>query len=118
MPLDWARHADPAQLTQDAPAGTPARGIGPGPYVASALGDLADAVTTVGALRRPNVREGNPLMGNSLPRLLALKGAGSVGFLLALRQVAKYHPTLAKWLGYGNGIGKGVIAARNTQVGR
>lgn len=117
MPFDLARHADPALLTQDAPAGTPARGIGAGPYVASALGDLADAVTTVGALRRGG-RESNPVLGNSLGRLLAIKGAGSVGYLVVLRQLAKSHPTLAKWMWYGNGIGKGAVAVHNARVAR
>mgnify|MGYP001603554268 CR=1 FL=1 len=118
MPFHWEHLADPAALSQDAPV-QPAKksGMGPWPYVASAAGDGLDLWSTAASLSRGG-REANPLLGSSLKTIVPLKAAGSVGFLLALRQVAKHHPTLAKWLGYGNGIGKGAIALHNHRVAR
>lgn len=120
-PAAIERYADPARLTQDAPAPAPTMkkgGIGPWPYVASALGDGLDALTTVQAIRSGRGREANPILGRGLPMQMAVKAAGSVGILWALRRIARDHPTLAKIIGYGNGIGKGALAVRNTQVGR
>lgn len=118
MPLDWAAHADPAALTQDAPV-QPAKtsGMGPWPYVASAAGDGLDLLTTAQALSRGG-RETNPVLGSSLKTIAPLKAAGSVGFLFVLRQLAKSHPKIAAAMGYGNGIGKGAIAVHNARVAR
>ena len=116
MPLNWEAYADPAALSQETREAPDRRareeGIGPWPYVVSALGDGLDAGTTMAALRRGG-REANPVLGSGVGRNLAVKSAGAAGFLLLLRELAKHKPGLAKVLGYGNGIGKGAIAAHN-----
>lgn len=93
-------------------------GIGPFPYLVSAGGDVADLVTTLQAVNSGRGQEANPLFGRSPGRIAATKAASTIGTLFLLKLLEKNHPTAAKWLGYGNGIGKGLIAVHSSQVGK
>lgn len=113
LQADHADHADPAA----APAEK--KGIGPAPYLAMLGGHLADAGSTLAALKRPNVVEGNPILQGFGPAGIAMKSGSALLTALLMRKLAKDgHPTAAKILGYGTGGAMGALAARNSQVGK
>jgi hypothetical protein len=96
------------------------KGIGIGPYAAVAGGNAADLISTRIALGREGAREGNPLLANSNAAGMTAAKAGSAALvMLIMRQLAKSgHPTAAKALGYGTGVGLGAVAAHNMTQGK
>lgn len=96
------------------------KGIGPAPYLALIGGHVADAATTLHALKTvPGAQEANPLLGGFGPAGIALKGGSALLQALLMKKLTeKGHPTAAKALGYGIGGAMGALAARNSQVGK
>lgn len=96
------------------------KGIGIAPYAAVAGGNAADLVSTRIALGREGAREGNPMLANSGAAGMTAAKAGSAALvMLIMRQLAKSgHPTAAKALGYGTGVGLGAVAAHNMTQGK
>jgi len=92
-------------------------GIGIVPYAAFAAGQVADGWTTKQALDR-GAKEWNPLMGQSIGRILATKAGMNAGVLLAMRALAKDHPKIAKALGYAGGTIGALAAGHNMRVMR
>jgi hypothetical protein len=92
--------------------------LGPGPYVAFTLGSYADTHTTVACLRTGTCREAMPMLfGKSPNGVIASKSLATGLMLLAMRSYDRAgHPKLAKWIGYGGGIGMAIVAARNAHV--
>jgi hypothetical protein len=106
-------HADPVAAVPEK------KGIGAAPYLALVGGHVADAATTLQALKRPGTEEANPLLNGFGPTGIALKGGSALLQALLMRKLANSgHPTAAKALGYGIGAGMGALAARNSQVGK
>lgn len=109
---------------QDDPAAGAApakkKGIGAGPYAALIGGHVADAATTLHALKTvPGAVEANPLLGGFGPAGIAMKGGSALLQALLMKKLASSgHPTAAKALGYGIGGAMGALAARNSQVGK
>ena len=92
------------------------RGAGVGPYAAAAVGQAADVISTKRAFDR-GAKEGNPLFrGMSLGQIAAVKAGTTAGLMLAMRQIAKTHPRVAKWLGYGAGTAGAIAALHNRRV--
>jgi hypothetical protein len=92
--------------------------LGPGPYVAFALGSYADTHSTVSCIRTGTCREAMPMLfGKSPNGVIASKSLATGLMLVAMRSYERAgHPKLAKWIGYGGGIGMALIAARNVHV--
>ena len=92
--------------------------LGPGPYVAFTLGSYADTHTTVACLRAGTCAEAMPMVFGKTPNgVIASKTLATGLMLLALRSYDRAgHPKLAKWIGYGGGIGLTLIAVRNAHV--
>lgn len=107
--------------TQDPqPAAVPEKkGIGIAPYVALAGGSIADAASTIAALKRPGTMEANPLLRGGAPEMLAVKGAGTAAVMWLMHKFAEQgHPTAAKAIGYGGGALFGGMGVRNMGVGK
>lgn len=84
-------------------------------------GQLADALTTIAALKRPNTSEGNSGIYGSNPsaaRVLATKAAVMVPTGILLDKAYEHHPKTAEILALAlGGLGMG-LAAHNTGMGR
>ena len=93
------------------------KGIGVFPYAAFVAGQVADGWTTKQALDR-GAKEWNPLMGQSIGRILATKAGMNAGVLLAIKSLAKDHPKIAKALGYAGGTIGALAAGHNMRVAR
>jgi hypothetical protein len=79
--------------------GTERRGLGPAWLWAIAGANGADLASTEYALsKNPNAYESNPLLKGSAGKRAAIKGALTVGEILATRLVGKEHPKAAKTL--------------------
>ena len=83
-------------------------------------GQVADALTTIAALKRSGTEEGNPVYGRnpSAGKVLGIKAATMIPIALLLDRLHDKHPKLAKGLALGvGGLGAGV-AMHNAQVGK
>ncbi len=121
MPLDTNGPEVQAAIAQMAQASDrPTRdGIGLAPYLALIGGNGADLATTLQAISSGRGREGNPVLAKMGPGgIAAMKVGGTAGIALLMKQLAKEHPDLAKWIGYLNGGAMGALAVRNATVGR
>jgi len=105
---------------QSAPAAAPPKkdGVGLAPHLVHAAGNLADGLSSYGALKRGG-HEMNPLLPNNAAGVLAIKAASTIPEALLMRYLAKHgHPKLAKALGYGLGAAGGAATIGNLRVGR
>lgn len=68
-------------------------------------GQIADALSTISALKRPNTHEGNPIYGKkpSAGKVWGIKAATTLPTAYLLDRLASDHPKLA--LGLALGIG-------------
>lgn len=94
-----------------------AQTVGTGPQAAIVIGNVLDIVSTEIALQRPGNVEGNPFMGQSMTRRLAMKSVGTVAQVWLVNRLGKKHPKLAKGVGYGLGAFYGGVAVWNFRVG-
>lgn len=85
-----------------------------GPQAAIITGNVLDAVSTEIALQRPGLREANPILGQSMPRRLAIKAAGTAAQVWVVRRMGKEHPKAAKVFGYAIGAWFGGVAVWNS----
>lgn len=122
MPLDLHGPEVEQAILQMAqqPVNAPTRdGIGPAPYLAMIGGNAADLLTTVQALQSGRGREGNPVLKGMGPKgIAATKIGATAAIAILMRELAKKHPDMAKWLGYGDGAAMGALAVHNAKVGR
>lgn len=63
--------------------------------VTQAVGQLADGATTAWALKRPGLREANPLLPNNPAEILAVKSGLAVATTWALRRLYPSHRKVA-----------------------
>lgn len=82
-------------------------------------GNTGDALSTIYAVKH-GAQEGNPIYGRtpSTAKILAVKGAGTLGQLLALSQLAKAHPTAANLTAKLIAGGMSAVTAHNIRMGR
>ena len=99
-------------LAQAQPTGRAPDAIG-----AILLGNALDALSTEIALQRPGVREGNHILGQSMPRRLMVKSLGTAVQVYLTRKIATRHPTVARVLGYSIGGALSAVAVRNFRMG-
>ena len=128
MPIDLhgpeVRAAILRQLEADPAPSAPKGDHGPlHKYGIPALvaGDMADAVTTIQALKRPGTYEANPIaapFGTHPAAMLAFKGGSALVKALILEKLADRHPKWAAGLGVGLGAYSGALALRNTRQGK
>lgn len=85
-----------------------------GPQAAIIAGNVLDVVSTEIALQRPGLREANPILGQSMPRRLAIKAAGTAAQVWVVRKMGKEHPKAAKVFGYAIGAWFGGVAVWNS----
>lgn len=84
-----------------------------GPQVALVLGNVADLVSTEIVIAQGRGREGNPIMGQSTGRRVALKAAATAAQVWIVRRVGKRHPVAAKVFGYSFGSFLGGVTVWN-----
>lgn len=82
--------------------------------------NIADAASTIAALKQPGTREGNPLLGDhpSVGKVLAVKGATTAAQLLVLTKLGKKHPKVANGIAKGLSAVVGAVAVSNLTKGR
>lgn len=98
----------------------PVPGIGAGPYAALGVGQGLDTWSTLGAIHRGGA-EGNSGVYGAHPsptRLIGTKAVMTLPVMLAMHELSKTHPKIAKTLGYGGGILGGLLATLNSRVER
>lgn len=83
------------------------------PVAALVAGNVLDAVSTEIALQGGGTREVNPVLGQSVGRRLALKSAGTVFQVWAVRKLGQRHPKWAKVIGYGGAAALGGVSLWN-----
>lgn len=83
-------------------------------------GNTSDAISTIYALKNPNVVEANRLYGrqSSNLKVAGIKAASSIVEDVLLSKLAKTKPKLANGLAKGIGIGMMMVAANNVNQGR
>ena len=120
QPINWLKYADPAMLSQEAPAtqAEEKKGIGPYPYIALTAGNIADGYTTYKAMTERGAREMNPILPKNPAALMAVKALSSIPEALIVRSLSKNHPKIAKAMGYSMGALGGLLALHNHNVGR
>ncbi len=87
-----------------------------GAQTALVIGSALDGLTTEIALRGPGFKEGNPVLGSSMPQRIAIKAAGTAGLVWMVGKVAPRHPRLAKAIGFGGGVFFGGVAVHNWRL--
>lgn len=102
----------PAQVQQVQQPEEPEK-IGKWPWIAMLAGQGADIGTTTYALNSGRFEEANPLLGNNLAKILAIKAGAIGGNALLMKLLEKNHPTAAKAAGYIMGAGGAIPAAIN-----
>jgi hypothetical protein len=83
-------------------------------------GALADALTTIAALKREGTHEANPIYGKdpSAARILATKAATTIPSALLLDKLGDKHKVAAMLIALGIGGASFGIAAKNAQQGK
>lgn len=98
----------------------PKKGISKWAQLATLGGHTADAMSTIHALKHPDVQELNPVYGNkpSTGKVLGVKGGSAAVQLLMQHLIGKKSPKLANFLGYGTGATLGGVAIHNLTQAR
>lgn len=81
------------------------------------IGNALDALSTEIALQRPGVREGNPVMGQSMPQRLIVKTLSTSAMVYLTKRLARRHPTRARVIGYGISAVMSAVAVHNFRMG-
>jgi len=97
------------------PSATAAQGLRM-PTAAILIGNGLGLASTEIALQRPTLRETNTVLGQSAPRRILLKSAGTAAEVWMVRKLGPSHPKLALGLGLAIGAVTGGAGIHNLRL--
>lgn len=80
------------------------------PAAVAIAGSAADLATTQAAINSGKFKESNFLLGQNTAVRVGVSSALTVGVIVGSLKLHETHPRLARWILFGYGIARGVIA--------